>query len=1314
MKTKSIILNFFLLLFLLSQAFCLEETIYFDPTGTPTHTEAGSDTDPFRDFRDVLWKMKKVNFKPASRYQTDFTIELQNDWNDVTNLTYWSNREELDTLSLEMDGGKIYHGLIDAFFYGRFTFDGNGHKVSTNSDGWAYSLLIKASLDICDYLHPSVYLHDINIERTNTKTGLSDAGHWGGGIRFYDCYRFKVENCSITINGLGFGAAISVQVDETTTNNELNSSIVNCTITMDGDRWLHAFYFINSSRINVMNCNTEHHEKLSLKPGVPIALKSNSNNNNFINCSISTDDVASEIPDEGFCSGWHESSGSQSSHNGIKSCTFSGIAKHQVHLNTTGDPWTPPANDFTGTFYETWEIYDPVSGADPAIIKTTNTYPSTTNEFVQLLTINTLPPDFTYYFDATKNLYKIEPEDPENYNRPASNLEFEDVQDLRGNNINGVSGSSSGTFDYWVVKDSDVEGTESKIYDIIGNNEKIEFTLNHKPHGNYDIFLISSVSFSKGFVLGRISEKDYDWFGCNCLNGSIRSGNLAERFVSNLENNVLYYFVVYAKSKTVSGYTFTAKPTQSGITNPPSILCDDITTASSLPLENSPFYINHNIELKDGATLNVEDGVELVLLQGEEEPTEFRISGQLVASGLNISGDSGSKLTFNSPFIAGSTTDFNLGDSLCVAFNDPLTMMNGSNMDFGSGATVNYCDNVVFNSGSNCSYGTNSQVNFEGQAIFAGDGEFKSYSEINFADNVAYNLGASYMFRTGTYSTFEKKCAIDSAATVNFDHANLFVNDSLLVYGQLWVDNTVLDFGDDSTKAQGIVYEGAGASLSRITDSIVQDCIDGMTIINSSPLIKTSELLNMYKRGFNIIGIDAEPEVRECLIHLTGTYPLQLLSEANPTFVDNKIYGVDKTAARIWGADGIFTRNEFRSIEESGVFTFSSTAAPQFYSFADSGGNIFDMSNIGSHAIFVGGGNPLLGDYPNITGNNIIKNRGSDYYIYNDTPGTLLAELNWWPGGTGTGSFYNADGGSVDTSPKLDVEPPAGPLLLKAATSPFNSGLQKYQQKDYAGAMEELKQSLQRDKTSIKADQAVFRMGKAARKIGRLGELESFLGDLKKESDPQIQYHSRNWLCYLYASQNKMKKAEKMLDEVPKGSSLERTMLLDLCSYYASWKDMKNAERIAGILKERHNNDVLDMELEAALEGWVNFSQVKGKTRVKHAFKQPIPAPDVTEETESVASAGTVLLQSGTYPNPFNSSTTINFKVEKDGPVQIAIYDLLGRHVQTLVDEHRVAGSYHTIWNGCDNTGRSVASGVYFVRMQAGGQVHSFKISYLK
>ena len=79
------------------------------------------------------------------------------------------------------------------------------------------------------------------------------------------------------------------------------------------------------------------------------------------------------------------------------------------------------------------------------------------------------------------------------------------------------------------------------------------------------------------------------------------------------------------------------------------------------------------------------------------------------------------------------------------------------------------------------------------------------------------------------------------------------------------------------------------------------------------------------------------------------------------------------------------------------------------------------------------------------------------------------------------------------------------------------------------------------------------------------------------------------------------------------------------------------------------------------------------------------------------------------YPNPFNPSTTINYYVAKAGLVTIKVYDILGREVATLVNEQKNAGSYNVLFNAA-----TLASGVYFYRMQAGDFVEIKKLSLLK
>ena len=84
------------------------------------------------------------------------------------------------------------------------------------------------------------------------------------------------------------------------------------------------------------------------------------------------------------------------------------------------------------------------------------------------------------------------------------------------------------------------------------------------------------------------------------------------------------------------------------------------------------------------------------------------------------------------------------------------------------------------------------------------------------------------------------------------------------------------------------------------------------------------------------------------------------------------------------------------------------------------------------------------------------------------------------------------------------------------------------------------------------------------------------------------------------------------------------------------------------------------------------------------------------------------------YPNPFNSSTMISFDLPKDIQVLLEIFDITGRKICTLINEPKEARTYQVIWDGQDDRGTSVASGVYIYRMQAGDFVQSRKMLFMK
>jgi hypothetical protein len=70
-------------------------------------------------------------------------------------------------------------------------------------------------------------------------------------------------------------------------------------------------------------------------------------------------------------------------------------------------------------------------------------------------------------------------------------------------------------------------------------------------------------------------------------------------------------------------------------------------------------------------------------------------------------------------------------------------------------------------------------------------------------------------------------------------------------------------------------------------------------------------------------------------------------------------------------------------------------------------------------------------------------------------------------------------------------------------------------------------------------------------------------------------------------------------------------------------------------------------------------------------------------------------------PNPFNPTTMVSFSLPKAAHVNLTIYNVLGQQVKTLVDQDLPAGVQSVEWNGTDNSGRTVASGVYFYRINA-------------
>ena len=83
-------------------------------------------------------------------------------------------------------------------------------------------------------------------------------------------------------------------------------------------------------------------------------------------------------------------------------------------------------------------------------------------------------------------------------------------------------------------------------------------------------------------------------------------------------------------------------------------------------------------------------------------------------------------------------------------------------------------------------------------------------------------------------------------------------------------------------------------------------------------------------------------------------------------------------------------------------------------------------------------------------------------------------------------------------------------------------------------------------------------------------------------------------------------------------------------------------------------------------------------------------------------------------PNPFNPETAVTYELKNPGPVTVRVYSLEGRLVKTLVSEYATAGSHEVRWNGTDDNGRAMPSGVYFVKTESGSDNSVVKLSLVK
>jgi flagellar hook assembly protein FlgD len=127
---------------------------------------------------------------------------------------------------------------------------------------------------------------------------------------------------------------------------------------------------------------------------------------------------------------------------------------------------------------------------------------------------------------------------------------------------------------------------------------------------------------------------------------------------------------------------------------------------------------------------------------------------------------------------------------------------------------------------------------------------------------------------------------------------------------------------------------------------------------------------------------------------------------------------------------------------------------------------------------------------------------------------------------------------------------------------------------------------------------------------------------------------------------------------------------------------------------------------------------------MRHSMQEPGPNPSkhftkiytqdniVSAEKEKELQVGSYLYQN--YPNPFNSMTQIKFVLTEPAPTLITVYNLLGEKIKQFLKKDLPAGEHSVFWNGLDENGYSINSGIYFIKLNAGKYQETIKSILLK
>jgi hypothetical protein len=517
---------------------------------------------------------------------------------------------------------------------------------------------------------------------------------------------------------------------------------------------------------------------------------------------------------------------------------------------------------------------------------------------------------------------------------------------------------------------------------------------------------------------------------------------------------------------------------------------------------------------------------------------------------------------------------------------------------------------------------------------------------------------------------------INSDKTLTFNagsNINFYNNASLTVNGTLTANGT---------SGNRITFTGA-----------TKGCWNGIQFNSSSYNCHVS-YCNIRNAANGIFIDNSSPTIEECFIDDPNNYGIWIQGSSSwPTISQNYIEGSYACVMHYNGGNGNFTNNSFRN-STYGVYVLSGSPHYDYYNV---GRNIFE-SSLTQDKVRISSGQPCFSAYQYFT----IPVSASYKYIYSNSASTIFATNNYWSANPPSSTYFY---GNVDRSSPL-ANPPSSPAagpnwsLPKGTSGDFfveyNEALKLFYDGKFEDAKENFKLLTEKYLDLEYSSYALNSYMLAVEQLKDIGYEKEYLNKIKQDESAHAntRFYALKWMLQIDLRNGTFENLKSLASEVVSGSVYDWEISLDLAmglSYYKN--DKQDAKGILDKLTERFP-DSKSLESIDLIKSTIDNNSILYSSKYSEDSDK-----NKQVKTDKLIPKEFELFNN--YPNPFNPSTTIKYTLPTESKVDVIIFDIIGREVKTLANGFNGIGYKEVVWDGKNNNGQQVSSGIYICRIKA-------------